>query len=151
MKILLGLLLGLCFLAIAQTGQLSGMKFLNQWEKPVEIKNETKIVLFSYDMGGSDAIKAALDELKVKDLSAKNWVYVADISNMPALISKMFAMPKMKKYPYAVALDKEGDLTKDWQRKADNAAVLILQNGSVQSVEYFANEKTLREFLNSQP
>ncbi len=150
MRVLLGLLLGLCFSSFAQTGQLSGMKFADQWEKSVEISGETKIVLFSYDMDGSDIIKAALDEIKVKDLSAKQWVYIADVSGMPALVAKLFAMPKMKKYPYAIALDKKGEQTKGWQRQAGQAAVLILQNGQVQSVQYFADSKALSQFLNSQ-
>ncbi len=148
MKILLGLLLGIGFSVSAQTGQLNGVKTVDQWGKTAEINQETKIVLFSHDMNGSDVVKAVFKSLDVKDLPANHWLYIADISGMPSLISKLFAIPEMKKYPYAVALDKTGDVTKDWQRKENSVTVLMLKNAEVQSIKYFSDEKVLGDFLN---
>ncbi len=151
-QLLLGILFAISIIgnATAQqlvNKQLANTQFVDQWDKPITINDNTQLVLFSHDMDSSGLIRDALAKLNLTDLSAKNWLSVSDISGMPWLITKFVAMPKMRDYPYALALDTEGDITKEWQRTDDQATVFVLDKGVVQSVQQFATVDALADFL----
>ncbi len=151
--LLLGILFSISLISSAtaqQLGnkQLANRQFVDQWDKPIAINENTKLVIFSHDMDSSGIVKDTLAKLNIADVSAKNWLGVSDISGMPWLITKFVAMPKMRDYPYALALDTEGTITKDWPRTDDQVTVFVLDKGEVQSVQQFATVDELASFLN---
>lgn len=74
-------------------------------------------------------------------------VVVSDISGMPSLITKMFALPKMKKYHFKMALDKSGELTKSWPRQTGKATVLQIDNSKVINVDYIATYEQIQKIF----
>ena len=76
----------------------------DQFEKAHKIDANVKTVLFASDKDASDILKEYLLSKEGDVLTANNAIYVADISGMPSLITKFFALPKMKKYPFSVML-----------------------------------------------
>ena len=76
----------------------------DQFEKAHKIYANVKTVLFASDKDASDILKEYLLSKEGDILTANNAIYVADISGMPSLITKFFALPKMKKYPFSVML-----------------------------------------------
>jgi hypothetical protein len=74
-------------------------------------------------------------------------VYVADISRMPAMIAKMFAVPAMRRRGYPVLLDRDGSLTRDWPRVAGQLTMIGLDRLTVRSVKQVASVSDLRAQL----
>lgn len=133
--------------AIAQP--LTAITLPNQWDKPVQINNDTQVVIFSADKASGNLVKEAFADLALTDLPAKKWTYIADISGMPSLITKMFALPKMKKYPFAMGLDREGKKTQALPREADKVSVIQLQQLNVVDTLFFDDKKALADYLRS--
>ena len=130
-----------------QSQTLQPVVFDTQFEEKESLDNDTKWLIFSYNRSGGDWVKNAFDQLEIKKPQAHGWIYVSDISKMPSLITKIFALPKMRDYAFPMALDMEGDATKDWPRQEESVTVMQLDQLNVTKTEYFKDEKSLIDFL----
>ncbi len=119
-------------------------KIKDQFEKDNVIKSDAELVLFAGDKGMSEVLR---DYLKPKGkgfLESKKAYYMADISGMPSLIAKFFALPKMKKYPFSILLVNE-EQAKSFDKKEDNITVYTINNGKVSDIKYIKTSKELDE------
>lgn len=116
----------------------------DQFDTQHTIDEKTQWLIFSTDSYTSDLIKKALEDLKVSDFQAAQGAYVADISAMPSMITKMLAMPEMKKYPFKILLDKEGDITTNWPRQKGKATLLKFKNLDVKNLQITSEKITVK-------
>jgi hypothetical protein len=93
-----------------------------------------ELILFSRDMDGGDFIKQALKDVPGGFLAERHAIYVADISGMPKLVAKLFALRKMRKRPYAMWLDREGDVTQRLPDEEGRATLISLEGLRVVNV-----------------
>lgn len=127
--------------------ELSAHNFGNQWEKPMSLDDQTEWLIFSSHKAGGEWVRNAFTTLNVTDPQSLKWLYVADISAMPSLISKFIAIPKMQDYPFAIALEKEGEFTSSWPKREEAVSVYKLNHLTIEKVEFFESEQALTEFL----
>ena len=118
------------------------ISLLDQFEKPLNVTAETKVLLFSRDMDGGEIIQAAFADTP-DDQRPANLVYVADISGMPSLIAKYVAVPKMQDYPFTLGLDREGEITAAFPVVKGQATIIKLNDLKIQSIEFAQDAKTL--------
>lgn len=134
---------------LAPGAALSETVMKDQNDKEQKIDSQAKCLVFARDMDSNKVVTAALESSGGGKLSEKSCFYVADVSGMPSMIMKMFALPKMKKYSYPVLLDHEGKITKDFPFKAKQATLIRLNNLKVDSVQYLANADELKKALDN--
>ncbi len=126
---------------------LQKIELKDQFDATVQIDEKTKWIVFSTDKYISDLINKALEDLKLTDLAKSNGTYVADISAMPGMVTTMFALPKMKKYPFKVVLDREGDLTSKWPQKKEKASLIKLDQLKIASVQQTGSFEEIKKFI----
>jgi hypothetical protein len=141
------LLMVLASLAVAQDSPAIGWTLLDQFDKPYTATTDLKVLLVAHDMAGSKLVKAALAERPSGYLEARNAAFVADISRMPAPISKMFAIPSMREYSYRVLLDREPRVANRFPAKADAVTWLQLEQGKVVAIHQLDSVEALRQAL----
>lgn len=108
---------------------------------------ETRFLLLTRDMDASGITKTVLAEHGDTMLANAGAVYVADISAMPSLVTKLFAMPGLRKRPYRMLLDRDGKATKDLPYRSGAVTVLTLDHAKIQHVEYVTSPDRLRAIL----
>lgn len=108
----------------------------NQHGKAVPIADDVKTVLFVGEMSVSKVASAFFNEQEADFLTQHRAYYIADISGMPSIITKMFAIPKMKKRPYDILLVKEAEDVMLIPRKEDYISVIKVKEGLISSVDY---------------
>lgn len=118
----------------------------DQHDVPATIGADTRVILFTRDMDAGDVAKEALAEHAAL-LGAAAAVYVADISRMPSLVAKLFALPAMRRRPYRMLLDRDGTATADFPSRAGEVTVMRLSDGRIDRVEYVASADALRAAL----
>jgi len=96
----------------------------------------TKYLLVSFDMETGKKANAALSAQGAEFLGKKKAVYVANIHGMPG-IGRMFAMPKMRKYPHRIILGDDANLLTPYPQQAGKVTVLTTSRGVVQDVRYW--------------
>lgn len=119
----------------------------DQHGAPAPIGREVRLVLFTRDMDGGNLVKAALAEDGAQRLAAASAVYVSDISRMPGLITRIFALPSLRKRPYRIVLDRDGEATAAFPAEAGKVTVLTLADGSIQEIQVIESAEGLRALL----
>jgi hypothetical protein len=118
----------------------------DQHDVAATIGPATRVVLFTRDMDAGDVAKEALAD-QAALLGTAGAVYVADISRMPSLIVRLFALPAMRDRPYRMLLDRDGRATADFPSREGEVTVLRLDDGRITGVEYVATAAALRAAL----
>lgn len=127
---------------------LPALTLKDQHDQEQKITSETKSIIFAKDMDANKLVTKALEGATGKTLPERGSVFVADISGMPKLIGKMFAMPKMKKYPYLILLDRDGAATKEFAVKPKQITVVTLNNFKIEAIDYFDSADALKKVIN---
>jgi hypothetical protein len=123
----------------------------DQHGKTHTVDESVKVLLFSRDMEGGDFLKQGLADVQPDYLTGKNAVYVANISAMPRLVARMFAIPAMRDRPYAMLLDRDGKATERLPGAEKQATLVFLDQLVVQRIVHVAEAPAVRKELESAP
>lgn len=129
--------------------ELSAHEFKDQWDKPAKLDNTVQWLIFSHHKDGNEWVRDAFNELNIKNLADRHWLYVADISGMPSFVTKLFALPKMQKYAFPIALSYDEENTENWPEKEDTVSVYKLDNLKIIEAKTFPSQMALEDFLMS--
>jgi len=136
---------------VAVGSTLAGFTAEDQHGAPATVDASVRLLVVSRDMDGGDVVKQALAGTSQTFLDERRVVYVADISGMPAMISKLFALPKMRERPYRVLLDRDGSLTRDLPREKGRATVVYIDALRVTRIDEVGSADELRSTLDQLP
>ncbi|PIE71675.1 MAG: hypothetical protein CSA22_02295 [Deltaproteobacteria bacterium] len=121
-------------------------KIVDQFGKEQVLSSDTKTIMVTSSKVTSEIIKDYLLEKGKGFLERNSAYYVADISGMPSVISKLFAVPKMKDYPFSILLvDKKQ--AKTFSKKEDQITIYTIENGKVLSINYIKEKEELASFF----
>lgn len=121
----------------------------DQHNVPAAIDDGTRLVLFSREMGASDFVEEALDQDGAEMLASANAVFIADISGMPSIITRIFALPSLRKRAYRMVLDRDGNATAELPAQDDRVTIIHLDKRSIVRVEYADSSEKVAEALRS--
>ena len=147
-----GLLLSLLLSGCSQTppapsvsigSQVNFSQLRDQFGHPFNHLEAMTTVLYVDTMKAKDLVRAALAQLDLSCMKTGQLVYLADISGMPALISTLIAVPRMRQYPYPIWLDYDGLATAGLPVKDDVVTVLHVKNGTIGAVEFVPDTQGL--------
>jgi hypothetical protein len=140
---------------LASGVQLPAVTLEDAHGKPVAIGPDVRRVLFAASMAGSDLVTGVLATEPAGVLARMQGVYVADISRMPAMISRLVAVPRMRELPFAVALvrdDAAAAALADVPREAGAVTVIHLEaDRLVRDIQIVRDAATLRAALGLAP
>ena len=98
----------------------------DQHGEPRAIDETVRVVVFTRDMTAGDMVKRAVEKAGAEPFSANGAVYVVDLAGMPSVIRSLFAMPALRRRPYALLVDEEGAKTADFPSAEGRPTVLVL-------------------------
>ncbi|WP_342247936.1 FAD/FMN-containing dehydrogenase [Pseudomonas sp. OTU2001] len=137
--------------ALEPGDKLAPWTLLDQHDHAYSLDTGTHILLVARDMDGAKLVKAALADQPEGYLEARDAVFVADIQRMPALISKLFAIPAMRDYNYRVLLDRDGRVASGYPGQDGQVQWLQLKQGKLVSQRAFADAPALKAALETAP
>ena len=119
----------------------------DQHGSPGEVDARLRALVFTRDMDGGDVVKAALAEGGAERLARAGAVYVADVHRMPGIIRRTIAEPRLRRRPYRMLLDREGEATRDLPAREGEATLLVLDGLRVVRAEYHRDGAALAAAL----
>lgn len=131
--------------------ELKSHKFKNQHGVEIELDESTKFIVFANGKESSTIVSEALKGTPKDYLKNKSVVYIADVSGMPSLVYSWFALPKMKEYPFSVAIDEEGNYSKILEFQKEKVSLIELNNLKIKKNSFFESPKKLRNSIDSIP
>ncbi len=130
---------------------IEGVTLADQHGDERSVDAETRLLLVTRDMDGGRVVRGALEDAPPDFLAERGALYLADIHRMPALITRLFALPGMRRRPYPMLLDREGDVSERLPVDEGRAALLELDALRIVSVEQHDDAEALRERLEAAP
>lgn len=127
--------------------RLAPWTLLDQFDKPYTFNEQTQTLLVARSMDAAKLVNGALQGKPEGFLEARKTVFVADIHKMPALISKMFAVPGMRAYSYRIMLDRDARVVPRYDGDIDKVLWLQVQNGRLVKQQQFSSSDELRAAL----
>jgi len=127
--------------------RLAPWTLLDQHEQAYSLNDGTHILLVARSMDGAKLVEAVLKTRPQGYLEARQAVFVADISRMPALIARLFAVPAMRDYPYRVLLDREARVASRYPGDTDKVLWLDLEQGRLRARREFGDAASLAAAL----
>jgi hypothetical protein len=107
----------------------------------------TEIILFAADRPASDLLNGFLKAQVDGFLESRNAEYIADISTMPSIITRLVALPRMRDRPYRIMLVEDPAQTAFLPRQEGAVTIVRLTDLRVESVEFAADTETLAAAL----
>lgn len=140
--ILLCLLAGNAFAEIIKIGEkVPAFTSKDQHGQSFEFKPGVRFLLIAFDMSTGKEANKSLEKKGGQFLQDKKAVFVSNIYGMPA-IGRVFALPKMKRYPHRIILADDEKLLDPFPKEKDRVTVLSLDPaGTVTGIRYWDAEK----------
>lgn len=134
-------------MALEKGERLLPWTLLDQFDKAYTLDQQARILLVARNMTGAKLLNAALEGKPKGFLEARQAVFVADVSRMPAVISTLFAVPAMRGYLYRVLLDSQSRVASRYPAAEDQVLWLDLDRGVLRDSRTFSDAQALRQAL----
>jgi hypothetical protein len=115
------------------------------------LDTDVRNVVFLADMDAKDILHEELQPLGDTFLKESRSVIIADIHKMPAIISRVFALPAMRDYSYTLHLIRTEGPGLRFPLKPGQMTLLRLENRKILSIEIFVSGEELIKELGQQP
>lgn len=124
--------------------------FENQHGKPEAFPGaDTRRVLFAVEKAPSDVVNDYLTALGVEAMRQQGIVFLADISGMPGFVTQTFALPKMRKRPYAILLATKAEQCAFMPHEKDAVTVLHLHQGKITQIQFARDAAALKSAIDA--
>ena len=119
----------------------------DQFDQSVLIDSNTQWIVFSQEKSVNAFVSDYMNEQGAQQIRQRGIVYVADISGMPSLVTRMFALPKMRKLSVPIGLARDSKTLANIPRRNGAATVLRLRSGVVQNIIFANNPAQLKQSI----
>ncbi len=110
------------------------------------VDRHTKMYIVSFEKDTGKDVNTFLASKPKDYLQKHDAVFIANISKMPAIITKYFAMPKLKKYKHRILLiNNEKD--DRFRAKEEKITLYELENSVVKKIYFIDNAKEIEALL----
>jgi hypothetical protein len=149
----LALALPLCAVAgpIEPGRPLPALRLKNQHDQDWQVPAGTRLVVFAAGRKASNLALTVRGAQHKGFLESRHAVYLADMSKMPGLITRTFALPALREQPFEVGVSLDETLLAGWPRQDDAVTLIGLEAGRVTHFQYASSEAQLRTALGLAP
>jgi hypothetical protein len=124
---------------------LPAITWKNQHDKPLTVAADAQTLLFTIEKPASDLVNDYLLKQDKAFLTSKKAYFLADISGMPSMVTKMFALPKMQERPYDILLAYDAKEAEFMPRQKNHVTMVKLKAGKVAEILFIKDEAGLAD------
>jgi len=119
----------------------------DQYDVGSEVPGNARYVVLTRDMDAGKIVEEAFGRDGKQVLADAHAVYVSDISRMPFLVSKLFALPALRRRDYRSFLDRDGKATAALPSQESRVTVITIGDGVVKQIDYAGTVEALHGLL----
>ena len=126
---------------------LPALRLKDQHDQDWYVRADTQLVIFAAGRKASSLVQGVLDGRPKGFLAAHHAVYLADMSKMPGIITRTFALPSLREQNYGVGVSLDEKTLAGWPRQDDAVTLIRLAQGRYASHVYATSELQIRAAL----
>ena len=118
------------------------MTLNDQHDETLRIPDSASLVMFTTSKDADGWFDELLEDehpAAIEALNAGDWIYISDISNMPALVTRMFALPSLRGRDYPVALVREEADAEHLPAQSGCISVMNLEDNTIKALQYWCS------------
>lgn len=115
--------------------RLPNITLQDQFEHEMKVEITDTMVIMAFEKDVSVHVNEFLKTKEGTFLATHHSKYISDISTMPSFITSMFALPKMKKYPFSLMLI-EDDFGMQFNQQDGKITVYTLKKYKIRKIEF---------------
>lgn len=119
-------------------------KYETPFSRPMKIPNTTKLVIIAFEKDTGATVNDYLNTKEKYYLQKNKAIFIADIHKMPSVITRMFALPKMKKYKHLIYLHYGEKFQEAIPNKDESITILRVENRKVVAIDYISSKNELQ-------
>lgn len=125
------------------------IKLKDQFDKNGTFSQDTKTLIFVFKKATGHTVNEFMKRQKDSFVKDNGLKIIADVSKMPSLIKKFFAIPDLQKSNYPILLIEDEELSKKYQnhQHVEEIMIVTLDKLVVKKVTFLSNEKQLKTVL----
>lgn len=129
----------------------SNIQLLNDFDyetpksRKMKIPLKSKTVLIAFQKDTAAVINEYLSAKSADFLQKNKAVFISDIHKMPAIITSLFALPKLKKHKHPIYLHYTDRLEKLVPKKDEKITVMKFEEQILKSVSFISTKDELSE------
>lgn len=128
---------------------LETMTFTDQHGQKRVIDETTRMIMFAADRAAAKQVHAAIETQGADYLLTQRVIYVADISRMPWLIARIFAIPRMQDYDYPIALGRKSEDCVEFPRQKGKISMIYLDQQKLKKIVFVATADMILPLIES--
>jgi len=123
----------------------------DQHGKPCQLPSDARWVLFVRSRAEDQWSDPVLKKLGAPGMAARHLVYLSDVSGMPALIARLFALPALRRRHYPVVLMHQAHQARGIPVQKGCASLTGLDSGRIVSSRMLCGPEVVRQALDELP
>lgn len=123
----------------------------DQHDQAWQIKSDTILLIYSASREASGKLQTILSRQDKNFLDSRRAVYLANMSRMPAFITRTMALPSLRELPFRLGVVMDSKLTENWPQQENSLTLILLKEGKVSGISYADNEASIRQALGLPP
>lgn len=128
--------------------KIGNFSLLNQFDEKQTVDTSVQTILVSFEKETGAQINEFLSQQKSDFLTQNQAVFIANISGMPMVITKMFALPKMRNYKHPILLIYDENDTR-FKAQEGKTTLYRVKNGVIQNIEFITQNDLNTIFKNN--
>ncbi|AXX93696.1 hypothetical protein CPU12_08135 [Malaciobacter molluscorum LMG 25693] len=124
---------------------IGSFSLLDQFDTKHTINKNIKTIIVSFEKQTSKDINKFLNSKNATFLKEHNAVFIANISGMPTIITKLFALPKMKEYKHKILLIYD-DADTRFKSVEGKSTLYRLKNGVITQIKFITKDDLQKVF-----
>lgn len=154
MKVFL-IVLGLCISILSadalrvgsKLSQLNNFKYETPNGREMRISRTLSLLIVAFE---KDTVALVNEYLNTKNpfyLQRKGAIFIADIHEMPTVITNMFALPKIRKYKHLIYLHYNDKFNIVMPNKKEKITLLHVADGKIENISYISTKQELKAII----
>lgn len=145
----------LCFSALnadflqinSYISRLNEFKYVTPNDAAVKIPKDVKLVIISHEKGTGVLVNEYLEAQNEDYLQKNHVVFIADINKMPSLITKMVALPKLRKYKHPIYINYDERFEEMVPSKENMVTLVHVENSIIKNISYISTKEELKKAI----
>jgi hypothetical protein len=127
--------------------ELNSYKYETPNARPMKIPQKTKLIILAFEKDTGKLVNAYLEKQNPYYLTKRHAIYIADISNMPSIITHLFALPKLRKYKHLIYLHYEEIFQTVVPHNEDEITIMRVDNKKITEISFVKTVQELKSAI----
>ena len=128
-------------------GALNEFKFETPQGREMRIPKKPKLIIVAFEKDTGALVNEFLATKEPFYLMKNGSTFIADIHEMPTLVTNMFALPKLKKYKHLIYLHYDEKFHTVVPNKKDKVTLLFVEGDVIKNISYITTKQELQSAI----